>query len=486
MKRTALFLLLFLAPLRPAPAQYSLTDAVRMAVESNAGLRASQSTLRAREAGARSAWGRLLPEIDVQGMYTVMDKDLILDLDPIRAAMISLQTGNQVGMANLESLVRNGRALTAQEQATIAGQARTKLEGALPHFQETVKEKAFPQAVVSLRQPLFAGGRILAGIRAADAQTDLARYTRDARQGEVMRDVVTRYLGVLLADQNLAVRERALAGIRDHSRQAQRLEEQGLIARHDRLRADVALAEAERALFDAREKRDLAVIALAESMGTGELPIPTDSLRYRPVVGGVEDFLSPTTESNPSLLALKSAGRALHEKASVTRGAWYPTVFGFGMVNLFDHYMVPNLEPKWAVGVGASIQIFDGLRRSNDCQSADAEADAMEYTVRDAERSLRLLVRNEYLKLRSAEERWNRLLASETQAEENLRLNRKRYDTGLGTSLEVIDAELSLQAILLQRSQALVDYHSSLFALCQTMGDPSAYLRFWSGLPLHP
>ncbi len=464
----------------PTEAQLTLRRAAEEALATNHGIRAVESTLRARSAGVAAARGYLFPQITIDAAYTRMNEALELNLDPIREAMISLEVGNQGALSNLESLVSQGRPLTAAEQAVVSSQAAQQLDDMLPQFRETLKDQGFLQGIVTARQPLFTGGKILAGIRAAQAQQTAAAAALDAERDAVLAETAQRYLDVLLAAENLRVREEAKRTLTLHQGRATRLMEEGVIAQHEKMRADVALADADRAAFDARERLQIAKVALNSAIGADNPQLAvSDSLRFAEAPVTLEHALESMQRGNPSLRQLRAGTVALEQKARAKRADYFPTVYGFGMYNVFDKYMAEGLEPKWAVGIGASFTLFDGLNRTRELEAARLEASALESRTAEAERKLSLFLQSANMQMELAEEQYRQLTAALNQAEENLRLNSRRFDEGLGTSLEVIDARLSLDAVLLQRVLALHTYFSRQVDLFHVVGNVDLFLNHW-------
>jgi len=79
-----------------------------------------------------------------------------------------------------------------------------------------------------------------------------------------------------------------------------------------------------------------------------------------------------------------------------------------------------------------------------------------------------------------AKEQYVKLAKAESQAEENLRLNERRFEEGLGTSLDALDARLTLESIKLRRASYLYDYYSSLAGIYQTAGDAKSFIEIWN------
>lgn len=480
MKKTLYLLILtaFLPQLMSA--QVSMKAAVDSSLKSNGAIKAANLKLDSRESSVKSAWGHLLPSVQVDFFYTHLGEDLTLNLDKIRGLMINFQSSNSAMFDNLKKLYKDGQEYSKAELGKITQLYQSNYEKAVPHFIDTVKEQNFPQAMLSIKQPIFTGGKILAGVRAAEAVQEIEKSRASAESQVIVMEAVNSYLSVLLSEENYKVRSMALDGVKKHNQRALRMLEEGIIAKHDKLRADVALSEAERNLFEANEKRKIAKIALQSVMqNSGNDITLSDTIGYKTLNRQLPDFITTAKAANTNIQQSRAAEKAFHEKANIKFGSYFPTVFGYGFYNIFDNYM-SELEPHWGVGIGASFEVFDGFRRSNDYQEAKAEAESQSYTTQEIERKIELLIRSRYMELRLAEDRYKQLNSAIDQAEENLRLNSKRFETGMGTSLEVIDAELSLESIRLQRIKALNDYYTQIAALYYASGEASNFVEFWS------
>lgn len=462
-------------------AQMTLKDALQRAKQVNKGIKSSEMTVESKNSAVSDSWGKMMPTISIDATYTHMNDDLVLDLDPIRSAIIQLEAGDKVSLANIESILKTGSPLTQQQQQQVQQQATQKLEAGISSFKQTVKEQNFPQAVISLKQPIFVGGKILAGVHASQAQAEVAKSKLKDQTDVISTSVITAYLNLLLAEQNLEVRTDVMSGIKKHSDKANSLLLQGLISRHDKLRADVALAEAERNQFDASEKKKIALIALQSVLESDDANLSlSDSLRFKDFNIDINAIIAEAKSGNPNIQALKGVSKALDEKANAERSNYYPMIFGFGFYNVFDHYIVKNMEPKWGVGLGAHWDIFEGFQRNHKYEEAKAEEKAMEYLTMETQRKIELLVRSKYMNINLAKEQYNRLDKALEQAEENKTLNERRYDEGLGTSLEALDAQLALEGIKLQRVAALNDYYNNIADLYLASGNVEGFVEFWS------
>ncbi|HOQ48585.1 MAG TPA: TolC family protein [Candidatus Kapabacteria bacterium] len=478
MKNKILCLIGLLLFFNNANAQLTLKEAINRSISTNKGIEAAKKNVEAKTNNVQSAYGRYLPNINFDITYNYIDRDIVIDLSPIRSAMISLQANNQVGFSNLEALLKTGAPLTAEQQQAIKQGATEKLNNSIPEFEKTLKERAFPKATFTINQPIFTGGKISAGVDASRAQKELELKKLDAETAEIVSQVINAYINVLIAEENLQVRYDALKTIEKHNERAQGMLKQGLIAPHDKLRADVALSEAKRNVFEAEEKLKIAKIALSSLLNNNEISQLAEKIQYKTVEQNAEYFIEIAKNNNPLLEQIRYGAKALDAKAKAEMANYFPTIYGFGMYDVFDHYR-SAIDPKWAVGIGASFTIFNGMRRTNDYQAAKAESESYNALAAEIERKIELGVRNYYMEMKLAENSYLMLEDAIQQATENLRLNEKRYETGLGTSIEVLDAELSLEAIKLNRNNALKDDYSNLVQICKIINNNDYFLNIW-------
>mgnify|MGYP000858905828 CR=1 FL=1 len=203
MKNKILCLIGLLLFFNNANAQLTLKEAINRSISTNKGIEAAKKNVEAKTNNVQSAYGRYLPNINFDITYNYIDRDIVIDLSPIRSAMISLQANNQVGFSNLEALLKTGAPLTAEQQQAIKQGATEKLNNSIPEFEKTLKERAFPKATFTINQPIFTGGKISAGVDASRAQKELELKKLDAETAEIVSQVINAYINVLIAEERI-------------------------------------------------------------------------------------------------------------------------------------------------------------------------------------------------------------------------------------------------------------------------------------------
>jgi len=471
-------LMLLVASALSAPPQtkeLSLAEGWRQVGASNAALAASRARSEAAREGRMAALGAWMPVLKLEASANQLDRDLVMDLDPIRTAMMELQARDQVSLASLQAAMKGGT-LTADQQAGIKAQALSGMDAALPHFQTTIKDESHWTAALSAYQPLFHGGKILQANRQAQARQRAAEADTLRQAADLRRDFAKLYLQAAVLRRSLALRQEALVAIERHRDRAARLVEQGLADRSAQLRADLAASEAANALADDSAKLSTLGVALAQLAGSSTALCPSESLPEPPAP---PELTEPQVGSHPLLGAL-AAQREAAGAASMTRaGEFLPEIGAFGRYELHREPL-SALDPYWIVGVRGSWTLFRGgtdWRAWRAARAQEVEAAAME---REARSLLGVQNTRQILTWRQSRAKWERMASQEALARENHRVAELRFQQGQGTSLDVVDAWLSLEKASLERLAASGEAWTAALETDWSEGRVERFATLWN------
>ena len=456
--------------------QLTLEGAVQTALRNNERLKQYKERTVQKEFANADAWGNFLPSVKFQGSYNHLNDPLQIDLDPIRQAIIQLQSGNQATFAKIQN-----PALTPQQQAGVFSQASAQLNQQLPPFVETFKEQDYRSAAFVGVQPLFMGGKLIAAKKFASSELQASQAEERQVKDEMIREVVNDYLTVVMMNEMVRTRQDVLAGMQRHLQDAERLYLEGLIAPHHRLRAKVAVADAERNLTRDENRRDLALVALRNVLGVAnDAPVvPTDQMTYVAASPALGNLISRAHHGQPILELITAKKKAAAQKFAAERAELFPQLFAFGKYEVYPQYL-SSLEPRWIVGIQLSYPIFTGLQRYNRIQSASHLESEIEHLEVDSQNKIDLWVNKSYRDVLNAGSMYEKLGADASLAEENYRVNEKRFKTGLGTSLEVVDARLGWEKSELERLSTLQEYYKALTDLYTAVGEPNEIFTIWN------
>ncbi len=458
-----------------------LNEAIDMALQRNQQIKRMEERLKQKEHANLAAWGNFLPQVKLEASYTHLNRPLDIDLDFLRQGLLELQTNDQVQMANLKSLILNGRPLNEVELAAVQQQAYSALDAALPPFALSFKDQDYRTATLVGVQPIFLGGKLIAAKRFASAELQASKDELAKTRNEVIAEVVQRYLTVVFLNQVVQTRQNVLQGMLRHQEQAEKLFKEGLISKSDVLRARVAVAEARRNLYNDQNNLKLARTALNYAIGASQSEefIIQDSLAYRALPDSLNHFLQQAQTNQPLLKLLAAKEKAAGQKFTAERAEFLPQIAAFGKYEMYPEYL-SLLEPRWAVGVKLEFSLFKGFKDYNQLQEARHLKKEVHYLREHSIQQIDLWVQKAYQQMRNAEHRYQQLASDIALAQENLRSQQKRFEAGLGTSLDVIDARLILEKEQIARHQALFDYYQSMMDLFTATGEPERITEIWN------
>ena len=143
----------------------------------------------------------------------------------------------------------------------------------------------------------------------------------------------------------------------------------------------------------------------------------------------------------------------------------------------FIEKSLTQLDPRWIVGVSASLTIFNGFKDLASSQAYDIQEEKLNNVGDEVGNSIALEVRKYHADKNTAEQQ---IAAAETSlrlALEALRMADLRFSTGSGTSLEVLDAQTAVVAGKTSLALALYNYRTATIELARSVARTDALFR---------
>jgi TolC family type I secretion outer membrane protein len=305
-------------------------------------------------------------------------------------------------------------------------------------------------ATLNLNQKIYDFGRTGGGV-------DAARFRIDERGGDLSRtrqDVIFNvkdgYFGVLKAMGLMKVQESSVAQAESHLRRAKGFYEAGAKAKFEVTRAEVELNQARLNLIKARNALNMAMASLKNRMGVGyDYPLEIDVTLVKPKPAiSLEEGIKEALKQRPEMQSMDASVKEGEASLRASRGGYYPSLNANGSYGYYDQYPIGEGEDlfqekneRWSAGVSLNIPIFEGFLTDAKVSESKANIEGLK-AQRDAlSNNITLEVTQAYLDLQEAEARIPVAESSLNKAKENLDLANGRYEAGVGTIIEVTDAQ---------------------------------------------
>lgn len=320
--------------------------------------------------------------------------------------------------------------------------------------------------------PLFTGGKITSVIHEAQAGSRAANSAASDTDDDVVLQAERNYLSVLLTREVVDLHEMALRSYQEHLKHAQLAFRQGVAAKYDVIRAEAAVAEQEKRLTEAKNQAALAEAALRTSLALDDATPATIEGKLFEIGENVDlnQAMNTAVQSSSILKALKEKMAANHSAIHAEAADYLPQVTAIAGKELVDNKLAQT-DPQWFVGGRVTFNLFDGGQRQGRLSAARSQLKSTEFEMHHAEEQIRLAVRSACLDLESKKEELASAQKTSQLAAESLRLATKRFDVGTGTSLEVLDANVSLTASQIAIQQALYGMDLAYLGIHRYQGD---------------
>ncbi len=340
----------------------------------------------------------------------------------------------------------------------------------------TVTERDIFTSSIRAIWPIFTGGRISAAQTAAQGKTEEAASQLAMEVQARYEDLSKYYFSVLLAQDVLATRQSVESGLTHHLENAIKLQEQGQIAKIERLQAEASLDKAIVDRQKAQTTLEITQTALNQILNQNQVVEPNGNLFINQSLPPLSAFVDQTLSTYPGLALLDAKEKQASSLIKAEKGKYYPEVYLYGDYSLYEEdSLASQMKPDWMVGIGVSVPLIENGGRNQKVKAAHSAVSQVQYLKAQAKQDLSVLVQKTYLEAQQAKQEVNGLESSLTLASENLSLRQKAFAQGLSTSLDVVDAELYLASIKTQQSAAKFNYLLSLTKLLALSSQMDAF-----------
>ncbi|MFA0193568.1 TolC family protein [Vibrio artabrorum] len=351
--------------------------------------------------------------------------------------------------------------------------------GLLGGVTSTITEQDIFSSSIRAVWPIFTGGRISAAQNAAEGKSEEVQSQFLMEKQARYEDLSKYYFSVILAEDVVKTRQAVETGLTQHRDFAIKLEQQGQIARVERLQAEASLDKAIVERRKAENDLKIAQLALTQILGQSQRVEPAEHLFINKNLPDMDVFIDQTLMTYPGLKILDAKEKQASSLIKAEKGKYYPEVYLYGDYSLYeDDSLASQMKPDWLVGIGVNIPLLDTSGRTGKVAAAHSAVSQVKFLKSQAKQDLTLLVQKTYLEAKQAIEEVQGLNSSLSLAQENLSLRKKAFTQGLSNSLEVVDAELYLASIKTQQSAAQFKYLISLNKLLALTSEMNAYSSY--------
>jgi outer membrane protein TolC len=405
----------------------SLKDAWAMALQSDGGVAAARSDREAADADKTAAIRQRWPALDLNGSYTQFEHAPTLDI------------------------------------ATPGGQLQAPIW----------RHDGYSMAGAQVSVPLWTSGKISGAIGAATAGARGANAIEVRSTADLKLAVAEAYIAVFRARRALNVAESNVASLKAHADDVQVMYDKQAVAQSDLLGAQVALANA--TLQRLRSANALRLAGAAYNRWVGQ---PLDRIPNLDEPGAtpsaassdsLDSLIAEALEHRPELEAVQAQQTGFEQAARSERAQGLPQIVLQAGYSHVDNEILDR-QNFASVGIGFQWRLFDSGQLQARTHALQSRAHAAEQRLTDLRSTVRLDVETAYYNREDAAARVHAASAAVAQSEENVRIARELYGSGLGTNNQVLDAESLRVVALTNRDDAAFDVLVAEYRLQRAVG----------------
>lgn len=464
-KKLTAALWVFLAGAVSAPVStaetYSLDSCRAMALSNNKELMVKAERVRQAGYQRKQAFAAYLPALDFAGGYTYNQKKLSLfDSDQL----LPTKSFNLATQSYEFNVVTNP--ITHQPVTTPDGTPIPSEVALIPKEAMEFDIHNVFFGAVTLTQPIYMGGKIVAMNRLAKIQEEANRMLQENESQNVIYAVDAAYWTVVSLNAKHRLAKSYVNLLDTLDRNVKLMLDQGVATRSDLLSVDVRLNEANVDLLKVENGLSLSRMALAQICG---LPVHSDINVADEGVAQAIPSAEIATRYNmeevysrrPDLRALEMASEATVQQKRVALSEMLPNIaligsYSFTNPNMFDGFK-NRFGGAFSVGVMVKIPLWQWGGNYNGYRAARSAETISKIQVADAREKIDLQVSQAAYKAQEAVKTYLATESNLAKAQENLRTATLGFREGVITTDDVMAAQTAWLKAHSENIDAMID-----------------------------
>jgi len=399
---------------------------------------------------------------------------IALEKNPLRKAALADTKAASAGVREAQSFLLPH--VTLSEQATLGNDQ-------VYVFGSRLRQQRFTQADFALSQlntpspignfttrfggtwTLFDSFASWRGVNRAKEMNIAASRQLERTEQEILFRVVQSYYGVLLAKKQLDVAEQSEKTAKSIMDRSQVRYDAGLAVESDLLSAKVRLAGREQDLIRARNNLELARAQLNTAMGValGRPYEPADALGERSLTANsITELEQKALTNRPDLKRIEAQQSAQELSVAITKSSFGPRLNAFAGWEMDNPtFLSGGGGNNWMGGIELQIDLFQGGAKRAALSRERANAEKIAALKQAANDAVRLEVRQAYYDQDANRQQVEVARTAITQAQESLRIDQDRYESGLLTITDLLGAEEAARETQSNYWRAIYQFHIS-------------------------
>lgn len=445
--------------------QLDLETAVQIALSENPLVKVADMEIEKKNYAKKSAYGALLPQVDLIGQFqhTLKRQTMYLDTD-----MGSLFGGGSGDPGNLTPEEQQIAAVLGKLMAPDPDAADEGIQVGRKNMWTGGVNVSLPIVVPSLWK----------NIQMSKVDMEIAVEQSRSSKIDMTHQVKKAFYSTLLAKDSYDLFRETYVNDSINLVDIRNKFEQGIVAEYDVITADVRLKSIIPNILQAESMLKISELQLKMLMGIDD-DVPVE------IIGSLSDYEESMFEAivpddnnlvgNSDLRQLDlqaMQAKNAHEMNKLQRLPTLTSSFNYSYISQNNNFKFGDYrwDPYSVVGVTLAIPIFSGGQRHHNIKQSQIQLFQLDEQRRNLKRGLQISVKNSVELINKSIEQVVAAESSVEQANKGYEITLKRYETGMGTIVDLNAAALAVTNAELQYRNAIYDYLASRADLEKTLG----------------
>ena len=484
MARAATLALLVLLPLSGNAQRLLTLDSCRaMALRNNKQMGVAKIKQEVNANLRKSARTQYLPKVNAVGGYMWMSREISILNDDQKEALSNMGTNTTAKLQ--EALAPLASTLPAESQAKMAGDM-TQFAGALNQVGAGIVDgfrtdtRNMAAGAVTVTQPVFMGGALVAANKMADINEQMASNTLEMKRQNTLFNIDQAYWQVVSLRHKQTLAESYVALVKKLKGDVQKMIDQGVATKGDGLNVGVRVNEAEMALTQVTDGLELSKMLLCQMIGLDEETEITLADEESDGLTGIsgQSELSGTTDiavaNRPELKVLQNTVDLSKQTTNALKAGNLPTVLVTGGYMISNPNTFNGFEKKfggvWNVGVVVRIPVWNWGDVKYKVRASKGATAMANLELDDAREMVNLQVKQSNFKVKEAQKKLTMAQSNVANADENLRMANLAFKEGTASYTTVMEAQTAWNQAQSQKIDAEIGVKLSEVELQKALG----------------
>jgi outer membrane protein TolC len=320
--------------------------------------------------------------------------------------------------------------------------------------------------------PLYTGGKIENAIDQAKLSHKVSELEITATKQQLKLETSMGYYNVMQNQTLLEIAKQTMNDFSAHLHRVQQMYDTGVVPWHDVLQTKVRLANAENNLVKAQNNYTLAIYSLNKTIG---LPLRseinlTEPLKYQQYTFDLDAIIAYGLGHRPEIAQRQAYVKIEQTQIRIAQSEQRPKVMLTGTIAWDDDDFAGTDNRDWTAMLVTQFNVFDSGNTKAKIKQARSGTLAAQEQTRQTKDTISLEISDAYLSMTEAEKRIGTNKIAVEEASVNFDIAQRAYSAGVGTNLDVMDAELALNQAKTNYTNSLFDYNISKARLDKAIG----------------